>query len=327
MRLVSAIRPSGIVTIANYLGAIKQWVELQDKYESYFFIADLHAITTPYDPRTFGRTIEETLAIYLAIGLDPAKSVIFLQSQVHEHAELAWLFQSFMPIGELERMTQYKEKVKEGAPANAGLLTYPALMAADILLYKPDAVPVGEDQIQHLEFTREVARRFNKKFGEVFLLPKALLPTQKGAEKVLSLKDPSKKMSKSHHPDSYIAFTDSPEDIKRKIKSAVTDSGKEIKYDPKKKPALSNLLVIASGISGKSPQDLEKEFSGKGYAEFKEALTEILVRALKPVQERFSAYMQNPHALKEILERGASRARPVASVTLAEAKQKIGLTL
>jgi len=325
MRLVSGIRPSGELTIANYLGALKQWLKLQDEYESYFFIADLHAITTPYNPKVFPKTVLDTLALYLALGLDPQKSTIFLQSQIQEHTQLAWLFETITPVGELERMTQYKEKRKAGAPAMTGLLAYPALMAADILIYKAETVPVGEDQVQHIELTRGIAERFNRKFGQTFPLPKAILPA-KGAERIKSFQDPAKKMSKSDDdPNGAIMLLDKPEEIKRKVKIAVTDSGRDIVFDPKKKPAIANLLVIASGFSEKSIPELEKEFADKGYAKFKEYLAELLVEKLKPVQEKFSAHRQNPHALKEILERGASRARPIASETLKEVKEKMGL--
>jgi tryptophanyl-tRNA synthetase len=327
MKIVSGIRPSGELTIANYLGAVKQWLELQKEHEAYFFIADLHALTTPYEPKKFPQTVHETLALYLALGLDPQKSTVFLQSQVPAHAELAWLFATFTPAGELERMTQYKEKIREGAPAMAGLLAYPVLMSADILLYKADAVPVGEDQIQHIELTRKIARRFNKRFGKIFPVPKPILAS-KGAERIKSLQNPEKKMSKSDDdPSGAIMLLDSAGEIRRKIKIAVTDSGKEIKYDPAKKPAISNLLVIASGFSGKSISVLEKEFRGSGYAEFKEALAEELMRNLAPVREKFNRLMQNTSGLDQILATGAEKARPVASKTLAKVKQKMGLLI
>lgn len=221
MRLVSGIRPSGELTIANYLGVLKQWLELQRKHEPYFFIADLHALTTPYDPKTFPKTIQETLALYLALGLDPERSVVFLQSMIHEHAELAWLFSTFTPVGELERMNQYKEKVREGAPAMAGLLSYPVLMAADILLYKGEVVPVGEDQVQHIELAREISNRFNKHFGKTFPVPQPILPP-KGAERIKSLQNPEKKMSKSDDdPNGAIMMLDKPEEIRRDRKSVV----------------------------------------------------------------------------------------------------------
>jgi tryptophanyl-tRNA synthetase len=325
MRIVSGIRPSGELTIANYLGAVKQWLELQKKHEAYFFIADLHALTTPYDPKKFPQTVRETLALYLALGLDPQQTTVFLQSQVPAHAELAWLFATFTPAGELERMTQYKEKIREGAPAMTGLLAYPVLMSADILLYKADAVPVGEDQIQHIELTREIARRFNKRFGKIFPIPKPILAV-KGAERIKSLQNPEKKMSKSDDdPNGAIMLLDSAGEIRRKIKIAITDSGKEIKYDLVKKPAISNLLVIASGFSGKSIPVLEKEFRTSGYAAFKETLAGELIRNLAPVREKFNRLMQNTSALDQMLTTGSKKARVVAFKTLAEVKQKMGL--
>jgi tryptophanyl-tRNA synthetase len=266
-----------------------------------------------------------TLALYLSLGLDPDRSVVFLQSHIPAHTELAWLFSTFTPVGELERMVQYKEKVREGAPAMAGLLSYPVLMAADILLYKADAVPVGEDQVQHLELTREIANRFNKRFGDTFPVPQPILPP-KGAERIRSLQNPDKKMSKSDDdPNGAILLLDPAEEIRRKIKIAVTDSGREVMFDPKRKPAISNLLVIASGFSGKQIPELEKEFRGKGYAEFKEALAEILIGALAPIQNEFNRRMGDTAALEKILAAGAERSRPVAAATLAEVKARMGL--
>lgn len=334
MRLVSGIRPSspialagyqgGTITIANYLGAMKQWLRLQEEYDAYVFLADLHAITTPYDPKEFPDIIQKTLAIYLATGLDPKRCVMFLQSQVPAHTELAWLLETITPVGELSRMVQYKEKLKEGAPATAGLFVYPVLMAADILLYKADAVPVGEDQLQHIELTRAIAEKFNKKFGETFPLPKAILPPG-GAERIKALDDPKKKMSKSGSPDSYIGLLDSPDTIRRKMKTAVTDSGKEVRYDPVKKPAISNLLVIYSGFSGKAIPELERKFQGKGYAEFKASLAEVLVTQLAPIREKFEALVKEPENLRAVLEEGNKKARVVAERTLTEVKEKMGL--
>ncbi len=327
MRLLSGIRVSGELHIGNYLGALKQWIELQDKYEAFYMLADLHAITTPYEPKKFSNSVLQTLALYLALGLDPRKSTVFLQSHLQEHTQLAWLFQTITPVGDLNRMTQYKEKLKEGAPALAGLFAYPVLMAADILIYKAEAVPVGEDQVQHIEFARETANRFNKKFGKTFTLPKPVLPP-KGAERIKSLQNPLKKMSKSDKdPNGAIMLLDSPTEIRKKLKVAVTDSGNEILYDPKKKPAISNLLVITSGFSGKSIPEIEKEFRGKGYKEFKEFVSETIIKKLKPVQEKFESQVKSPKALKEILEDGASRSRQVAQETLAEAKEKMGFLI
>lgn len=327
MRLLSGIRVSGELHIGNYLGALKQWIELQNSYEAFYMLADLHAITTPYNPKKFSKAVLETLALYLSLGLNPKKSVVFLQSHVQEHANLAWFFETFTPVGDLNRMTQYKEKAKEGAPAMTGLFAYPVLMAADILIYKADAVPVGEDQVQHVEFAREVANRFNKRFGKTFPLPKTILPP-KGAERIKSLQNPLKKMSKSDKdPNGAIMLLDSPTEIQKKLKVAVTDSGKEIIYDPKEKPAISNLLVIASGFSGKSIPELEKQFRGRGYKEFKEFVAEVIIQKLKPVQEKFKSQIKSSNVLKEILENGASRARKVAQETLLEAKGKMGFLI
>lgn len=325
MRLVSGIRPSGELTIANYLGAICQWLELQEKYESYFFIADLHALTTPYEPEKFPQTVRETLALYLALGLDPKKSTVFVQSHIPAHTELAWLFATFTPVGELERMIQYKDKTKEGAPAMTGLLAYPVLMASDVLLYKADAVPVGEDQIQHIELAREIANRFNKRFGKTFPPPQPILPP-KGAERIKSLQNPNKKMSKSDNdPNGAIMLLDSDAEIRRKFKIAVTDSGKEILFDPEKKPAISNLLVIASGFLHKPIPEIEKEFRTKGYGEFKAALAENLIHFLAPIRGKFQELMQSTAVLDEILKNGALKARVVADQTLSETKIKMGL--
>jgi tryptophanyl-tRNA synthetase len=325
MRLVSGIRPSGELTIANYLGAIKQWIELQDQNEAYFFIADLHAITTPYNPRTFRENIIKTLALYVASGLDPKKSTIFLQSKILEHTQLAWLFSTLTPVGELERMTQYKEKVKEGSPANVGLFSYPILMAADILIYKAEGVPVGEDQIQHVELAREIAKRFNKRFGTTFPLPKAIL-TSKELQRIKSLQNPGKKMSKSSEdPNGAIMLLDPPQEIHKKIKIAVTDSGREIIYNPDKKPAISNLISIYSGFSGKDIGKIEEEFKGRGYAEFKESLSNLLVDKLGKIQKEFTKLIQNPEYLEKIIEDGNKKAKAIASQTLKEVKEKMGI--
>ncbi|HCI05524.1 MAG: Tryptophan-tRNA ligase [Parcubacteria group bacterium GW2011_GWC1_45_9] len=327
MRIVSGIRPSGQLTIANYLGAIKQFIELQEKHEGYFFIADLHAITTPYEPKELKNAVLSAFALYLALGLDSEKSTIFLQSQLPEHSELAWILETIAPLGELERMTQYKEKKQEGSPANAGLFLYPVLMAADILLYKPQAVPVGEDQIQHVEMTRSLAEKFNSKFGNVFPLPEPLV-LGKNSARIKSLQNPDKKMSKSDEdPDGAILLLDSPQEIKRKIKKAVTDSGKEIVFDLKKKPAVANLLTIFSGYSGKEIKQLEKEFSGKTYAEFKNSLAELLTEKLKPIKTEFERLMKDESFLIRLLTQGSAKAQKVASKTLEEVKEKTGLTL
>ena len=259
MRVFSGIRPSGKLHIGNYLGALKQWVKLQEKNECFFFIADLHAITTPFDPKKMEKEVFDTLICYLAAGLDPQKSTIFVQSHVKEHTELAWILGTICPLGDLKRMTQFKEKSKKHPQyVNAGLLNYPLLMASDILLYQTDLVPVGKDQVQHVELTRELARRFNKMFGQVFKIPKILLSE---GEKIMSLRNPKKKMSKTGDPKGCIFLFDTEEEIKAKIMAAVTDTGKKVKFDPKRKPGISNLILIYSLFSGKEIKRVEKEFS------------------------------------------------------------------
>jgi tryptophanyl-tRNA synthetase len=261
--------------IGNYLGSVYQWVKLQNENECFFGIMDYHAITTPFDSKTMEQKIFDTLIIYLAAGIDPQKSTIFIQSQIKEHTELAWILGTITPLGDLKRMTQFKEKSKKHPEyINAGLLNYPLLMAADILLYKTDLVPVGKDQLQHVEFTREIVRRFNKMFGKVFKEPQVLLSE---GEKIMSLKNPEKKMSKTDDPAECIFLFDPPEEIERKIMRAITDTGREIKYDRVRKPAISNLLKIYSIFSEKSIKELEKKYEGKGYEEFKRDLARILI--------------------------------------------------
>jgi tryptophanyl-tRNA synthetase len=262
MRIFSGIRPTGGLHIGNYLGAMKQWIALQETNECVFCIVDLHAITTPYNPKELQKNILETTAVYLAAGINPEKSIIFVQSEVKEHTELAWLLGTITPIGELSRMTQFKEKSKKHKDyINAGLFNYPVLMASDILLYKAQAVPVGKDQEQHVELTRTIAKKFNQKFGAIFPEPETILP--KTGAKIMSLTEPKKKMSKSDDPKSYISLFDSPEDITKKIMSAETDSGKEVIYNVTKKPGISNLLIIYSLLTDKSVQEIEKEFKGR----------------------------------------------------------------
>ncbi len=327
MKIVSGIRPSGQLSIANYLGAIRQFIELQEKHEGYFFIADVHAITTPYNPKKLPDMVLSAFAIYLALGLDQNKSTIFLQSQVHQHAELALILETITPMGELERMTQYKEKRQEGAPANVGLFLYPVLMAADILLYKPEAVPVGDDQVQHVELTRSIAEKFNTRFKQTFPLPKPMV-LGKNVSRIKSLQNPGKKMSKSDiDPDGSILLLDSKDEISRKIKKAVTDSGKEIVFDPAKKPAISNLLTIFSGYSGKEIKEIEKEFAGKTYVEFKDSLTELLVEKLSSIKKKFDELMSGRQELIRSLSLGSEKASLVAAKTMDEVKRKTGLKL
>jgi len=331
MRVLSGIQPTGTLHIGNYFGAIEQWVELQKKTTrlageagTIFIIVDLHAITIDYDPKKMQKNILGAAMDYLAAGLNPKKCIIFIQSQIKEHTELAWLLQVITPISELERMTQFKEKSKQyKANINAGLFTYPILMAADILLYKTNIVPVGEDQRQHVELARTIARKFNNKFGKVFSLPKTQLP--KFGARIMSLNNPTQKMSKSFGPQSYIALSDSPNIIREKIKRAVTDSGKEIKYDLKKKPAISNLLTICHLFSKKSIKELEKKYKNRGYAEFKKDLAEVIIKGLEPFQEKRKKYEKSPRLVKKILAEGAKKAQKIAKETIREVKTKMGL--
>ncbi|QQG45345.1 MAG: tryptophan--tRNA ligase [Candidatus Sungiibacteriota bacterium] len=320
--LLSGIQPSGNLHIGNYLGAIKHWVELQKKYREFIAIVDLHAITVPQNPKILYQKTLEIAALLLACGINPKKSILFVQSHVPAHTELAWILNTLTPVGELERMTQFKEK-QERSGALAGLLNYPILQAADILLYRPDVVPVGEDQLQHIEFTRTLARKFNNRFGKTFKEPKALL--QKDAARVMGLDNPAKKMSKSApSPNNYIALFDSPAQIRRKIKIAVTDSGSEVRYDQKIKPAISNLMTIYSAFAGLSRAQIEKKYRGKGYAEFKNDLGELLVRRLAPIQKKYQTLIKNKKALLAILKQGAKEADKTASVTLRLVKERVG---
>lgn len=325
MRAFSGVRPTGELHIGNYLGAIKQWIELQERAECVFCIVDFHAMTTPYKPKKLQKNILELAAAYLAAGLNPEKCIFFVQSQIKEHTELAWLLGTMTPLGELRRMTQFKEKSKKHPEyVNAGLLNYPLLMAADILLYKTEVVPVGMDQKQHVELTREIARRFNKKFGQVFQEPKALLP--KTGEKIMSLQKPKKKMSKTDDPRGCIGLFDEPEEIKKKIMTAVTDPGKVIKYDSQKKPGISNLLTIYSLFSGKSIKELEKKFKNSGYKKFKKSLTELIIDSLGPFRRKRKEFLTREVYVKEILEQGRKKAQIIAESTMTEVYKRMGLS-
>lgn len=324
MRVFSGIQPTGAIHIGNYLGAIRQWVDLQEKAECVFCIVDLHALTTPFNPKNLQDLILEKVIIYLAAGIDPEKSIIFIQSQVKEHTELCWLLNTVTPVGDLTRMTQYKEKAKKFKKnLNAGLLNYPILMAADILLYQTDIVPVGEDQKQHVELARTIARKFNQKFGQTFKVPEVKL--QKTGAKIMSLTQPTKKMSKTDKTESYIGLFDTPEIIKEKIMKAVTDTGKVIKYSPEKKPGISNLLTIYSSLSEKSIKDVERKFKGKGYAELKKSLIDLLINSLEPFRRKRKELLAREVYVKEILGQGAKRAQIIAQSTLQEVRKKMGL--
>jgi len=323
--IFSGIQSSGNLHIGNYLGAIKQWTELQNtgEYQNIFCVVDEHAITTPQYPAKLRSKILEVFTLYLALGIDPEKSIIFVQSNVPEHTELGWILNTITPIGELERMTQFKDKSKKQKSVLAGLLNYPTLMAADILLYHTNIVPVGEDQLQHIELTRTIARKFNSTFGETFAIPEPFI--NKEGKRIMGLDDPLKKMSKSaENPKNYIALLDSPETIREKIKAAVTDSASEVKYDMENKPAVSNLLTIYSLFSGKAIAELEKEYEGKNYSVFKNDLAEIIIEGLSPIQKKYKELSANPDYLKKVLRDGAEKAKAIASQTMAEVRSKIG---
>lgn len=324
MRVFSGIRPTGELHIGNYLGAMKQWVELQENNECVFCIVDLHALTTPYNPKELQKNILEVAIAYLAAGLDPEKCIFFVQSQVKEHLELTWFLNTVCPTSELARMTQFKEKSKQFKEnVNAGLLDYPVLMAADILLYQTDFVPVGRDQKQHVELSRTLARKFNKRFGKTFKEPQVLLP--KTGEKIMSLQNPKKKMSKTDEPKGCISLFDSPEEIKKKIMTAVTDPGKKISYNPDSKPGISNLLIIYSLFSGKSIKEIEKRFKGKGYAEFKKQLSQLLLLKLEPFRRKRKELLAREVYVREMLNRGARRAKVIAASTMTGVRKKVGL--
>ena len=325
MRIFSGIRPTGNIHIGNYLGAVKQWIELQEKNECVFCIVDMHAVTTPYDPKEMKKNILEAASIYLAAGVNPDKSIIFVQSDVREHVELAWLLGAITPMGELSRMTQFKEKSKQHKDyINAGLFNYPVLMAADIMLYKTQAVPVGKDQEQHVELTRTIARKFNQKFGQTFPEPEAILP--KAGAKIMSLQNPKKKMSKTDESKSYISLFDTEEEIEKKIMSATTDSGKGVIYNVTKKPGISNLLTIYSLLDGRTIQEIEKEFKGKGYGDFKKSLAKVVINYLEPFRRKHKELLTREVYVQEILNKGKSRAEVIAKTTMQEVKEKMGLT-
>lgn len=321
--IFSGIQPSGTITLGNYIGAMKQFVDLQHEYNCYFCIVDQHAITVPQDAQQLRKNIRSLAAMYIAVGIDPQKVTLFIQSEVPAHAQAGWMLQCVSYIGELERMTQFKDKSfgKEGVVA--GLLTYPPLMAGDILLYNTDLVPVGEDQKQHLELTRDIAERFNKKYNEIFTIPEVRIA--KVGARIMSLQDPSKKMSKSDpNQKSFISLLDEPKVIEKKIKSAVTDSEGIVKYDKENKPGVSNLLTIYSILSNKSISEIEKMYEGKGYGDFKGDLAQVLINTIKPIQEKYTELM-NSDELDLILDQGTEKANFVASKMVKKMETAMGL--
>ncbi|OGN02873.1 MAG: tryptophan--tRNA ligase [Candidatus Yanofskybacteria bacterium RIFCSPHIGHO2_01_FULL_42_12] len=325
VKVFSGIRPSGKLHLGNYLGAIKNWIELQNSaQQSIFAVVDYHGITTPYDPKTYQQQIMDVVLDYLAAGIDPDPSadgpLLIRQSKVPQHTELAWLFNTITSIGWLDRLPTYKEQLEKTGVNNMALLDYPVLMAADILIYKSNLVPVGEDQLPHIDLTNEIAKRFNSLFGETLPVVK---PHLAEGFRIMSLQDPTKKMSKTG--DEGIALSDDPDTIRTKIKKAVTDSGKEVRYDEKEKPAISNLLTIYHLLSGKEIKTLEKKYDGQSYVEFKNDLAEVVVNFLKPFQEKRKKFEDNPDRVMEILTKSEEKARVLASSTLKEIKERMGL--
>ena len=323
--ILSGIQATGKLTLGNYLGAIDNWVHMQEEYDCYYMIANLHSLTVRNDPEELRNNTLKILATYIAAGLDPNKNTIFIQSQVKEHAELGWILDCYTYMGELSRMTQFKDKAAKHADnINAGLFTYPALMAADILLYQADLVPVGEDQRQHLEITRDIAERFNRLYGKTFVIPDAYV--RKCSSRIMGLQDPESKMSKSAtNLNDVIFLEDEPEVILKKFKKAVTDSENKVKFDPENKPGVSNLMQIYAAITRKSMQDIEKEFEGKGYGDFKLAVANSVIEKLKPVQEKYKEILDNKEYLETIYKKGAENAKKIASKTLEDVKSKIGI--
>lgn len=323
--IYSGIQPSGVLTIGNYIGAIKNFKLLENEYECFYAIVDMHAITLRQNAADLRRRTLELAALYIASGLDPDRNLIYCQSHVPAHAELAWILSCFTYMGELQRMTQFKEKsAKNEANINAGLFTYPVLMAADILLYQSNLVPVGSDQKQHLELTRDLAIRFNNIYGDVFTVPEAYIG--KIGSRVMSLQEPSSKMSKSDPEDTYISMLDKPDDIRRKIRRAVTDSEAVIRFDPENKPGVSNLLSIAAALSGQSIEAVTEGLAGKGYGDLKNAVAEIVIEAMRPIQSEFGRLMADKTYVQGVLSRNAETVARRANRTLNKVKKKVGYT-
>jgi len=322
--IFSGMQPSGSLTLGNYLGALKNWVKLQGEYDSYYCVVDMHAITVPKEPKNLRKNTLEVLANYIAAGLDPDQVTLFIQSHVSAHAELSWVLNCLTYFGELGRMTQFKDKSQklDNNSIPAGLFTYPVLMAADILLYQADLVPVGEDQRQHLEITRDIAQRFNNRFSETFKVPDAFI--SKDGAKIMSLQDPTSKMSKSDpNENSYIILMDDPDAVRRKLKRAVTDSEGVVRYD-NNQPGVKNLINIYSKITGKSSDEIVSLYDGKGYAQFKEDVAEIIIGELKPLQDKIDYLLKNKDYLERIYVKGAEKAEVVARKTLRKVYKKVG---
>ena len=323
--ILSGIQATGDLTLGNYIGAMKNFVEMQDEYNCYYMIANLHALTVRRDAKELKQNVLKVLASYISAGIDPEKSTLFIQSQVPEHAELGWVLDCYTYMGELSRMTQFKDKsAKHADNINAGLFTYPSLMAGDILLYQADLVPTGEDQKQHVELTRDIAERFNNLYGDTFKIPSPYIP--KVGARIMGLQDPKSKMSKSSTiPNDTILLIDSSEEIMKKVKKAVTDSEGIVKYDEENKPGISNLMEIYGIITKKTMDEIEREFSGEGYGTFKVAVANAIIKELEPFHKKYNELLENPQYLEKIYNEGAIRASQVARKTLKDVYEKIGL--
>ena len=322
-RIFSGIQPTGNLTLGNYIGALRNFSLLQDEYDCLYSIVDMHAMTVRQNPAELRKACLRTMSIYLSCGLDPEKSILYFQSQVPQHAELSWILNCFTYMGELQRMTQFKDKsAKHADNINAGLFTYPVLMAADILLYQTDLVPIGADQKQHLELSRDIAERFNAIYGDVFVVPDGYFP--KVGARVMSLQEPTRKMSKSDPEDTYIAILDKPEIIRKKMRRAVTDCDNSVIYDPENKPGVSNLMSIMSALTGMSMDAISAEYDGKGYGRFKDAVADSVIAALEPIQQRYEQISADKAYLQEVLQSGAERASRLAHKTMLKVRKKIG---
>ena len=323
-RVFSGTQPTGVPTLGNYVGAYRNWLKMQDEYDCLFCVVDMHSLTVRNDAAQLRKNAKSLLALYLAVGFDPEKCILYFQSHVPEHAQLSWVLNCYTYMGELSRMTQFKDKsAKHSENINAGLFTYPVLMAADILLFNAEYVPVGEDQKQHVEITRDIAERFNNIYGDVFTIPKPLI-SNVGA-RVMGLSVPESKMSKSDDASGYISMLDTPDIIISKFKKAVTDSEKEVRFDPAAKPGVSNLLTIYSVMTDKSIKEAEKEFEGVGYGDFKLAVGEAVADKLKPVQDEYDRIMADKMYLEAISKTGAEKARKIAMKTYGKVARKVGL--
>ena len=322
-RIFSGIQPTGNLTLGNYIGALRNFNLLQDQYDCLYSIVDMHAMTVRQNPAELRKACLRTMSIFLASGLDPRKNIIYFQSQVPQHAELSWVLNCFTYMGELQRMTQFKDKsAKHADNINAGLFTYPVLMAADILLYMSDLVPIGSDQKQHLELARDIAERFNAIYGDVFIVPEGYFP--KVGARVMSLQEPTRKMSKSDPEETYIAILDKPEIIRKKMRRAVTDCDNTVVFDPENKPGIANLMSIMSALTGKTMDEITAEYDGQGYGKFKDAVADSVIATLEPIQKRYDEISADKAYLQEVLTSGAERAEAIAYRTMLKIRKKIG---